>query len=351
MDFEVVSFGSFICIFYFAFIIMYTKELSFQRLESIPAKVFEEWYLEKLVIGDAYESDDSFKLDQEYHDGDWRLANKLKTLSPKISMLKNLKHLDLRGNRLGKAKIEDLPKLEYLNLERNYLSEIQLLELPKLDFLNLHENRFSEIEISNLPSLKTLRLSKNRLRSCEIHDLPELTDLYLDFNQLTSIKLYNLPKLKTLNLDCNKLTHLQPQNLPSLENLKAEHNHLSYIELCYLPALKQAQLGYNFIEEIILKQLPNLTNFYCHNSKILDIVLDAKELPKLSTLYIPRNALMQLHLKDFQQLYSVTLEDNYLNDFQLINTPKITLLHLKNNTQLVPINYKELFPSITHLSY
>ena len=76
-----------------------------------------------------------------------------------ISCLKNIRHLDLRKNRLNKIIDFDLPELEHLDLASNYLSNVPVwIKNNNLKFLNLGVNNLINIPdwMSNFKELQVL---------------------------------------------------------------------------------------------------------------------------------------------------------------------------------------------------
>ncbi len=105
-----------------------------------------------------------------------------------LSRLRNLKTLDLVGNRIATISgIEACPLLEVVNLSQNWIERIEGL--------------------TSLPQLRELYLANNRIKRIEgLEDLKNLEVLILEGNQITKIEgLGHLPALKRLGLAGNRL--------------------------------------------------------------------------------------------------------------------------------------------------
>jgi hypothetical protein len=125
-----------------------------------------------------------------------------------IKGFKNLKELDLTGNRL-RTPVPALLSLKYLQkltLARNEVST--MWELPEqLEFLSLAENHVEEWR-AGLSNLRSLDLSHNDFRSLStLSHFPHLSSLYLSHNRLMELcPLSCLPQLLELDLTYNLLS-------------------------------------------------------------------------------------------------------------------------------------------------
>ena len=125
---------------------------------------------------------------------------------PELSLLKDLKYLNLNGNKLTSvpSELSQLRNLEYLNLKNNKLTSIpsELSQLIKLKELYLSKNKLTSIpsELSQLKNLKILNLCNNKLSSIpsELSQLKNLKKLFLQRNNISLVP-SGLSKL--INLD------------------------------------------------------------------------------------------------------------------------------------------------------
>lgn len=125
-----------------------------------------------------------------------------------IKGFKNLKELDLTGNRLSVSvpALLTLKYLQKLTLARNEIHTVW--ELPEhLESLSLAENHVEQWE-GTLPDLKWLDLSHNDFRSLASFSLfPRLSSLYLSHNRLAALcPLACVPQLLELDLAYNLLS-------------------------------------------------------------------------------------------------------------------------------------------------
>ncbi len=234
----------------------------------------------------------------------------LKDLSTFISILKSLRKLELRGNRIGKFpnaimslsslnyldlshnvlkilpdKINTLKSIEYLDLGYNLLTELPLSlgELTNLKCLDLEHNRLSLLpdSIGNLKSLEVLNLHGNQFNKfpASIESLSSLQTLNLGLNIFNSVPdwIYKLKSLKILGLGGNK----------SISSLKWFES---------LPAIEELNLYDNNIKELpdSIGLLKSLEVLELPNNQILKLPDSFKNLSSLRKLDISWNSLTSL---------------------------------------------------------
>ena len=173
-----------------------------------------------------------FKL-QEMH---WNSG--LTTLPREISLLRNLRILDLSNNKIVSipTEIAQLSSLYELNLSKNQLTSIpkEIYTLTNLHILILSYNQLTSItnEIAQLINLRRLILSHNLLTSIspEIHCLANLGILNLAFNKLTEIphNIYRMISLKNTTHD-STIT-IPPELFLEIPNLKINNRYIRRIE-------------------------------------------------------------------------------------------------------------------------
>jgi Leucine-rich repeat (LRR) protein len=170
--------------------------------------------------------------------------NSLRSLNPKISVLVNLKSLNLEQNQLpagSLVQIAKLSKLQKLSVGGNLLGKHVVSENPAtaqtfpselppgLKQLKVNNNFLSSVPRSilsaKLEKLEKLDLSSNQLAAIprEISNLVALTELNLDNNVMVSLpdEIGRLKKLKVLSLRGNYISvhstiwsETNPQPLP-----------------------------------------------------------------------------------------------------------------------------------------
>ncbi len=138
------------------------------------------------------------------------LSNKELKEIPNISMMINLRYLDLSQNKI--EKIEENAFNSLINLKELYLYHNQLTKIDKNIFVSLSK-------------LKCLSLFCNQIKEIEenaFDSLSNLRTLCLNDNQITKIEnnaFNSLIKLEHLSIYCNQLTTL-PLSLLLCKKLK-----------------------------------------------------------------------------------------------------------------------------------
>ena len=191
------------------------------------------------------------------------LGDPLPSLPDTIGNLKELKYLDLFGNRLSSAafsSIYKLDKLESLNLGANLIRELDnsIGNLTKLIILNLERNQLEHIPetIGNLINIEELNLQFNQLIQLpeSIGNLKLVKKIELKHNRLNKLpkSFYNLKKLIHLNLKENNFTIIPESfgNLTMLEFLDLRESMItnlpeSFNNLIHLKDLKIDSLPSN----------------------------------------------------------------------------------------------------------
>lgn len=182
-------------------------------------------------------------------------------LSDSISLLSNLKKLDIRG--LSFFNFNTLPmglkKLEYLE-ELNISSNVDLFR-----------DSFPEV-LFHLPNLKRLDLS-----SCYISNFPSqlkksknITHLYLHNNQLEEVPafIFSLRELEVLNISNNKLKTipLPLTQLNKLQNLDLSRNDIADLpnEIANLSKLENLKISDNAFKSfpLVINELTALKVLY-----------------------------------------------------------------------------------------
>ncbi|KAF0682360.1 Aste57867_25498 [Aphanomyces stellatus] len=208
--------------------------------------------------------------------------------SSSIGQLKQLKELDLRGNKLNTLpeSLGGLTFLEILRIEDNQFEFLprSIGELEKLITLTVQSNQLQSLpeNFCNLRAIATLDLSKNNLASlqgCLKHNI-SLKHLDLRQNRLTVFP--ELPLnccLDTLLLGFNELTYV------NVDSLTRAHNHLTVLDLrenklselpdkvCLMQKLKTLDLTNNDLSDLPpgLGYLPQLNHILTHGNSLRSI--------------------------------------------------------------------------------
>jgi Leucine-rich repeat (LRR) protein len=278
----------------------------------------------------------------------WRILRHLREF---ISVLKYLKNLDLKINRIAKLpkNIGNLHFLTHLDLSNNNLKSLpeSIGALNSLEFLYLKYNKIVEIpnSIGALKKLKTLDLRHNNLISLpyEIYKLKSLEILDLHGNKLNNLpkSIEGLKSLKTLELGLNKLINLPDwiKNLQSLKKLGLGGNKTSidFSLLSNLISLSELNLYDNNIKVLPAEVgiLNSLETLILRNNKLSDLPESFKNLGSLRKLDLSWNNLTTLPewIDSLSSLEQLNLWGNNLKSLpsSIGNLSSLKILNLNFN--------------------
>ncbi|KAK9885913.1 hypothetical protein WA026_013789 [Henosepilachna vigintioctopunctata] len=261
--------------------------------------------------------------------------NEISSLDGAFKSFKNLEHLHLENNLIGRITDTDFEKtneMSYLNLSNNSISSI------------------SSAAFGTLYKLKQLDLSRNKIAKIKLEFLSGLSEVYLAHNELTfeSINSINrLPHLEILDLSFNKLKGTSKifSNFPSLVTLNLEGNNLilendMFTNLTQLEKLSLSNNGIIHIPDLIFNRTTSLVELNLSNNKLesLDYNDVFSSLTNLQILDLSRNNLMSLSYLLFVKLDNVETLDiagNKLKtlDYSLIitNMRALSTVNIKDN--------------------
>ncbi|XP_020082424.1 probably inactive leucine-rich repeat receptor-like protein kinase At2g25790 [Ananas comosus] len=300
-------------------------------------------------------------------------------INPSLSLLSDLKHLDLSMNNFNgisiPTQIGSLHKLKYLNLSNACFSgtvPAQLGNLSNLRYLDLSvELSLSCMMsvgnnmwwLSQLSSLKYLDMSYVYLGDVPnwldtINMLPSLEVLHLPNTLLngipSSLSDVNITALKVLDLGSNSINSTLPAwlwNLTHVTYLDLSFNNFQGLipdELSSLKSLNSLFLQNNYFKSMSLRAFRNLCNlntldlseigFSGDISEWMDAILAGCTLYKLQNLYLGYNNLkgnLSGWLENMTSLCSLDLSYNSLNGtipLGIWEMPNITYLDLSSNS-------------------
>ena len=260
-----------------------------------------------------------------------------------LSMCKDLSHLDLGYNKIGKVSAHDMSRtcanLDTLVLKAN---KIELLPpglfrgCSRLRELSMSYNQISTIDVEAFKdvgdTLESLEISFGlklaRFPGTAFRPLIKLLWLALDNNELEVIRetdLYSLGELQYLNLESNKLASI-PKNLlhknvhKKLLDVRLSYNRLRAIDSGTFASLSTLQtvtmVGNQLrsIERLAFVDLPNLVAVLLSNNKISAISQRAfSKLTSLQRLELQYNHLRQFSLAAFENCSKVLVSPMTLN--------------------------------------
>lgn len=281
----------------------------------------------------------------------------LKDLSTFISILKSLRKLELRGNRIGKFPnaVFSLSSLNYLDLSHNVLKNLpdNMNSLKSIEYLDLGFNNLTELpnSIGDLTNLRILDLKNNQLSTlpATIRKLTSLEVLNLHGNQINKIPapVESLSALQTLKLGLNSL-EIVPEWIHKLKSLKklglGGNKSLSSLDwVGFLPAIIELNLYDNNIKELpdSLGLLKSLELLELPNNQILKLPESFKNLTSLKKLDMSWNSLTSLPdwIGSLTSLEELNLRGNKLKSLpnSMGNLVSLKFLNLTLNDDFIQI--------------
>jgi hypothetical protein len=91
-----------------------------------------------------------------------------------VSMLSNLRYLDLENNLLTVLNVTGLNNLTQMVCWKNKLTSLDLSSTPNLVYLDCDDNAFTSLDVSKLPNLNQFYCSGNQLTSLDVRGLTNL---------------------------------------------------------------------------------------------------------------------------------------------------------------------------------
>lgn len=256
------------------------------------------------------------------------LESRLGTKLGKVSTLSwNVK--GYRCNKNGHVYALGLP---YCNLDTvkdiiNYLTK-----LKHLTDLTLCNNLITHLDgIELLRNVRNLNLRSNKIWDVKpLEKLTNLTSLNLAANQIVDISgLHSIKGIRELNLAGNQIENINPlSDLVNLNTLNLEHNKISNVDGIYnLKDIKKLNLLNNIIKEIrSLKGMTTLEELFLSDNQIRNIA-PLRDLKKLKILHLNRNRIEEIPdwITEFDmniEYESISTEGNiYIAENPITNPP------------------------------
>ncbi|MHA2280450.1 MAG: hypothetical protein ACXAC5_06335 [Promethearchaeota archaeon] len=282
----------------------------------------------------------------------------LKNISQFLSVLDNLKGLELRSNYIGKFPdpIFSLSSLQYLDLSHNSLDKLpdRFSSLNSLENLNLEYNNLTELptSISSLKKLKTINLKHNKLTILppNFGKLKFLEEINLHGNQFNVIpsSLENLSSLKILKLGLNNLEFF-PNWLKDMRSLKVLElggnkslsNFGEWID--FLPSIVELNLYNDDIRELpdTIGELDSLEVFILPNNKLTKLPDSFKKLKSLKKVDLSWNDISSLPewIDSLSSLEELNLRGNQLESLPdtISSLPSLKILTITQNKNIIQI--------------
>jgi internalin A len=205
------------------------------NLTELPDELFELTWLEELIVSNiwfvySFET----KSEELFYSKNNGEANNLKSLSPKINLLTELKKLIINNHEA----LSDLtPLINLQTLQYLYVSDTQVSDLtPLINLQALRYLRVDNTQVSNLMPLTNLyALQSLIINNTQVSDLTPLTNLQalqhliVDSTQVSNLTpLKNLQALQSLNVDNTQVSDLTPlTNLHALQSLFFSNTQVS----------------------------------------------------------------------------------------------------------------------------
>ncbi|XP_019617594.1 PREDICTED: uncharacterized protein LOC109464924 [Branchiostoma belcheri] len=266
-----------------------TINLRDKGLTSVPAEVFDNRDVERLVLSD----------------------NRLKSIPEEIGQLQKLRELKLDNNLLTQVPqtITTLPNLQHMDLSHNKLETLPdgFSRLKQLQYLNIWNNVFKEIpeEVCSLLHLQVLDISGNPLKCLpdKISKLTGLTWLYISNCQFDEfprqvLQLEGLEKLYMGNWAGEGKPSLVPEDIGRLKNLQVLDLRESGLEslpdgvgeLSELLELNIAGNRFTSVPEQIMN-LSNIRQLHLSDNRISRLPLTLSRMARLVEMNMKDNPL------------------------------------------------------------
>lgn len=155
-------------------------------------------------------------------------------------------------------------KLSILNTPSAITSLTGIEYFTNLETL-MPSGEITSLDVSMLTNLKSLNVDHNSLTSINVTGLQNLEFLHVGNNFLTQLDLSGCTGLKTLYCYSNEITGLNLSNLPMLNFIHCRDNSITELDLSQVN-LTGLACGQNLLTVLDINNQTNLTELYLYNS-------------------------------------------------------------------------------------
>ena len=232
-------------------------------LTEIPDEVFELVWLEELIVSNDWWEYSFEKMEQvSFNSQNKGEANNLKSISPKMRLLKRLIKIFACGNIVVRWDLSDLSPLTNLTtLQELWIPYTQvsdlshLTNLTALKKLDIESTEVSDLSpLTNLTALQMLKVSGENLSDLSpLTNLIALQILSVSGKKVSDLSpLTNLTALQLLNIGATKVSDLSPlTNLTALQKLSLGQTQVSDLSpLPNLTALQKVNISFTKVSDL-----------------------------------------------------------------------------------------------------
>lgn len=183
-----------------------------------------------------------------------------------------------------------------------------------------------------------------------------VTDLYLSNKSISNISgIEGFLNLKTLDISQNSIAALDVSSLLDLEILNANQNNIASIDVSNNTSLISLFLDQNKVTTFSVSNPLPLRNLYLNNQQVgfkLN-ALNVLQLSDLEVLNANQNDIMSLDISNNNALKNLSLQQNKITSFSVVNQPVLTILYLTNQQVGFKLNSLNVVnaPALTDLRF
>lgn len=157
----------------------------------------------------------------------------------------------------------------------NMLSQLNVAGLKNLETLVCNDNNLSMLSLYTNTQLQELSCQRNQLKSLSLQTNKELERLNVAQNPLTTLTLTSAPQLAYINVAQTQMNRFNATNYSDLKVCIAQEGTLSAITL---PAsVEEVYVSKNELQELDLKQNTGLKQLWLSDNQLTNLDLNAQE--------------------------------------------------------------------------